>query len=136
MDDSITNNSFDNSEKDASTTKAGFLAAGGIFGALAASSCCVLPLVLTIFGVSGAWMSNFRAMAPYQPYFIAVTTVLIGFGFYHVYWKPRRDYSIGAACVQPLPNRLIKSVLWSGAILVLTALTFPYWFDIILPYLP
>ena len=34
------------------------LAAGGVLGALAASSCCVAPLVLFGLGVSGAWIAN------------------------------------------------------------------------------
>ncbi len=32
------------------------VAAGGILGALAASSCCILPLVLFSLGISGAWI--------------------------------------------------------------------------------
>ena len=123
-------------ELKANQGKTSFLAAGGILGAIVASSCCVIPLVLTLFGVSGAWMSNLRAMAPYQPYFIAMTVVFIGFGFYQVYWKPSQVCDVGAACAQPLPNRLVKTGLWIGTVLVLTALTFPYWFDSIEPYLP
>jgi mercuric ion transport protein len=49
------------------------MAAGGMFGALAASSCCILPLVLFSLGISGAWIGNFTQLAPYQPYFIAAT---------------------------------------------------------------
>ena len=112
------------------------LATGGILGALAASSCCIVPLVLTLFGVSGAWMSNLRALAPYQPYITAITFVFIGFGFYHVYWKPRRACAADGSCAKPLPNRLVKTGLWTGTILVLIALTFPYWFTAIEPYLP
>src|SRR5712692_8846532 len=37
------------------------MAAGGVLGALAASSCCILPLVLFGLGVSGAWIGNFTA---------------------------------------------------------------------------
>jgi len=116
--------------------KTSFLAAGGVIGAIVASSCCVIPLVLALLGVSGAWMSNLRAMAPYQPYFIAMTAVFIGFGFYRVYWKPRQVCDVGAACARPLPSRLVKSGLWIGMVLVLIALTFPYWFASIEPYLP
>ncbi|RLB66321.1 MAG: mercury transporter MerT [Deltaproteobacteria bacterium] len=116
--------------------KTSFLAAGGVIGAIVASSCFVIPLVLTLLGVSGAWMSNLRALSPYQPYFIAMTAVFIGFGFYRVYWKPRQVCDVGAACAQPLPNRLVKSGLWIGTVLVLTALTFPYWFASVEPYLP
>ena len=48
-----------------------FLAAGGVIGALATSSCCIVPLVLFGLGVSGAWIANLTRLAPYQPYFIA-----------------------------------------------------------------
>jgi mercuric ion transport protein len=123
-------------EQDTRQAKTSLFAAGGVIGALVASSCCVIPLVLTVLGVSGAWMSNLRAMAPYQPYFIAMTVVLIGFGFYQVYSKPHQDCAVGATCARPLPNRLVKTGLWSGTMLVLIALTFPYWFDSIEPYLP
>ena len=116
--------------------KTSFLAVGGIVGAIVASSCCVIPLVLTLLGVSGAWMSNLRALAPYQPYFIAMTVTFIGFGFYQVYRKPRQVCDVGAACARPLPSRLVKSGLWIGTVLVLTALTFPYWFASIESYLP
>jgi mercuric ion transport protein len=136
MDDSLANNPIEIDEKEANTAKTGFLAAGGIFGALAASSCCVLPLVLTVFGVSGAWMSNLRAMTPYQPYFIAMTIIVIGYGFYAAYWKPTQVCAVDASCAQPLPSRIVRTGLWIGAVLVLIALTFPYWFEFILPYLP
>jgi len=45
------------------------MAAGGLLGALAASSCCILPLTLFGLGMSGAWIGNFTQLAPYQPYF-------------------------------------------------------------------
>lgn len=122
--------------REPSARKTSFLAAGGIVGAIGASSCCVLPLALTLFGVSGAWMSNLRALAPYQPYFIVIATISIGFGFYRVYRKPRQVCAADAACAKPLPNRLVKSGLWLGTVLVLIALTFPYWFDSIEPFLP
>ena len=49
------------------------MAAGGLVGALAASSCCILPFVLFGLGVSGAWIGNLTRLAPYQPFFIAAT---------------------------------------------------------------
>lgn len=51
--------------------RARWIAAGGILGALAASSCCILPLVLFSLGITGAWIANFTALAPYKPYFAA-----------------------------------------------------------------
>lgn len=101
------------------------IAAGGILGALAASSCCILPLALFSLGISGAWISNFTALAPYKPYFAAGTLALLGYGYYLVYVKPKQACADGS-CAQPLPNRLVKSSLWIATVLVVAALAFDY----------
>ena len=46
-----------------STPSARLAAAGGILGALAASACCILPLVLFTLGISGAWIANLTRLA-------------------------------------------------------------------------
>jgi mercuric ion transport protein len=104
---------------------AGLVAAGGILGALAASSCCILPLVLFSLGISGAWIGNLTVLAPYKPYFVAVTFALLGYGYYLVYVQPRRACADGS-CEHPLPNRLVKSSLWIATVLVIAALAFDY----------
>jgi mercuric ion transport protein len=106
--------------------KQGLVAAGGILGALAASSCCILPLVLVSLGAGGAWLGNLRAIAPYQPIFIALTIGFLGCGFYQVYWKPRRACAEGETCARPLPNRAVEIALWAATTLVVAALAFPY----------
>lgn len=113
------------------------VAAGGILGAIAASSCCILPLVLTVAGIGGAWMANLRALAPFQPVFIAATVALLGYGFYLVYWKPKRACADGAVCVRPVvSSTIVRSALWLATFIVLLAITFTYWFPPIVPYLP
>lgn len=106
------------------TVVEGLTAIGGIVGAIAASSCCVLPLLFVTLGVSGAWIGNLTALAPYQPYLIALTVAVLGYGFYSVYWRPRRACSDGT-CERPLPNLAVKLGLWLGTILVVVALVFP-----------
>jgi mercuric ion transport protein len=98
--------------------------AGGILGAVAASSCCVLPLVFVSLGVSGAWIGNFTALAPYQPYILVLTVAMLGYGFYSVYWRPRQVCADGT-CEQPLPSQAAKVGLWLGTILVGVAVIFP-----------
>ena len=116
--------------------KKGLIATGGILGAITAASCCVLPLGLTIMGVSGAWMSNLRALAPFQPIFIVLTFAFLGYGYYLVYWKPEKVCVESAACARPLPNRIVKTALWLATAIVLIAVSFPLWFSQIEPYLP
>ncbi len=111
-----------------------WLAFGGIAGALAASTCCILPLALTVLGVSGAWLGNLRALAPYQPYFVSLAVASIGYGFYRVYRKPKCVE--GMACARPIGGNIVKVGLWSGTVLVLVKITFSYWFFLLLPYLP
>ena len=98
------------------------LAAGGVLGALAASSCCILPLVLFSLGVSGAWIGNFTRLAPYQPYFIAATFLFLGCGYWLVYRTGTRACAEGDACAKPLPNRIVKTSLILATILVAAAL--------------
>ena len=102
------------------------VAVGGILGALAASSCCIVPLVLFSLGVGGAWIGNLTALAPYKPIFIAGTAGLLGYGFYLVYWKPRRACADGAACARSIPNRLVKLALWIATVLAIAAFAFDY----------
>ncbi len=114
----------------------GLAATGGIIAGIGASACCLLPLLLTMAGISGAWMANLRAMTIFKPYFIAMSVIALGYGFYQVYWKSPKDCAQGQACARPLPNRMVKLGLWSGAVIILSVLSFPYWFPVILPYLP
>lgn len=103
-----------------------WVAAGGVLGAVAASSCCILPLVLFSLGMGGAWMGNLTALAPYQPIFVIVTLGFLGYGYWLVYRRPKQACADGAACSRPLPNRIVKSSLWLATVLVAAAIAFPY----------
>src|ERR1700726_599147 len=98
------------------------MAAGGLLGALAASSCCILPLALFSLCVSGAWIGNFTRLAPYQPYFIAATLMFLGCGYWLVYRSGTRACAEGEACARPLSHRMVKATLILATILVAAAL--------------
>jgi mercuric ion transport protein len=100
----------------------GLIAAGGLLGALAASSCCIMPLVLFGLGVSGAWIGNFTRLAAYQPYVLAATLAFLGYGYWLVYRSSKRACTEGEACARPLPDRLVKISLVLATILVIAAL--------------
>ncbi len=104
----------------------GMIAAGGVLGALAASSCCIVPLVLFTLGIGGAWIGNLTALAPYQPVFLVVTLGFLGTGYYLVYRRPKAACAEGAVCVRPAPNRFVKLALWAATALVFAAIAFPY----------
>lgn len=105
---------------------AGLAAAGGIIGGLAASACCIVPLILFSLGVGGVWVGRLAALSPYQPVFIGFATIALGYGFWQVYRRPETICAEGGACARPLPRRFIKAALWSATGLVTAALLYPY----------
>jgi mercuric ion transport protein len=102
------------------------LAAGGILGALAASSCCVLPLVLFGLGVSGAWIGNLTRLAPYQPYFIIATAACLGGGYWLRYRSRKTACADGEVCARPLPNLIVMMGLILATVLVVGALALDF----------
>jgi len=104
----------------------GLAAGGGVLGALAASSCCVVPLVLFSLGLSGVWIGNLAALTPYRPIFTLIASGFLAYGFYLVYWKPRIACASEAACARPLPKRIVTGALWVSAVLLVVSVAFPY----------
>ena len=102
------------------------LAVGGLFGALAASSCCIAPLALFALGVSGAWIANLTQLAPYQPFFIAATAACLGAGYWLVYRARKVACADGETCARPLPKRFVKVGLVLASILAGGALAFDF----------
>ena len=102
-------------------------ATGSVIGALLASSCCIVPLLLVSLGVSGAWIGSLSALDPYKPWFAAVTLIFLGFGFAQVYWKPKADCEQDSYCASPTSERVVKIALWSATVLVVLALSIDYW---------
>jgi mercuric ion transport protein len=97
----------------------------GILGALAAASCCVVPFALFMLGVSGAWIGNLTALKPYQPVFAIIAIGFLGYGFYHVYKKPKVACAEDSYCARPGSGRLTKIGLWTATVLIVVALVFP-----------
>src|SRR5262249_27780072 len=108
-----------------------WMAVGGLLGALAASSCCILPLVLFALGIGGAWIGNFTRLAPYQPYFVAATLAFLGAGYWLVHRASKRACANGDVCAPPPSMRLVKGALILATILVAAALGF----DLLAPLL-
>src|SRR5262249_46826464 len=103
------------------------MAAGGLLGAFAAASCCLLPLALFGLGVSGAWIGTFTRLAPYQPYFIAATIICLGCGYWLVYPSSKvAACAEGEACARPLSNWLVRLGLIVATALVAAAIAFDF----------
>jgi len=115
------------SDSQRSIRKRRVFATGGVVGALLASSCCIVPLVLISLGVSGAWIGNVTALEPFKPIFVGIAVLFIGAGFWHVYFKKAATCEDGSYCAKPQSSRLIKLALWLATFAVILALTIDYW---------
>jgi len=102
-------------------------ATGGVIGALLASSCCILPLLLVMLGVSGSWIGSLSELNVYQPYFIGFACLCLAGGFWQVYIKPRQRCATDTDCATPRSDLLIKSVLWGATLLVVINATINIW---------
>ena len=117
-------------------TKRTIFTSGSGLGALAMSSCCIVPLVLFSLGVTGAWLGGLTALYPYKWFFFVPTAGFLAAGFYVVYRKPQASgCAPEASCATPLADRVTKIVLWSSTVLALIALTVPLWFPYVAPAL-
>lgn len=103
-------------------------ARGGVWGLVVAvvvgffaSACCVLPLLLIVAGIGGAWMANLRILGPYAPYLDVVALAFLGYAHVQNYREKK-----AAACGTCAPvGRWKTPLLWIGTILVLIALVLP-----------
>lgn len=100
---------------------------GGFLAAVLASSCCLGPLLLVTLGVGGAWIGNLKMLEAWQPLFITLAVVFLAFGFWRFYFKSRRVCLDDSSCDTPVSQRLMKSILWISAALIVAAATTEAW---------
>jgi len=109
-----------------------FAVGGSVVAALAASACCWIPLGLIVFGMSAggvsAWFEHYRWL------FLGITTVLLGTGFYMVYFRTPKC-APGAACAVPSRKmqRFNRSMLWVATVFVIVSASFPKYVGYLLP---
>ena len=102
------------------------LAATALVTAIAASSCCVLPLLFVSVGISGAWIGSLTALAPYQPIFLAVAAASIAVGYLLAY-RRNQAACAGPDCGTPVSRRVTKAVLWAGLVVLIIAGSAEWW---------
>lgn len=108
----------------------GKLMGTGIFAAIAASICCITPLLALIAG-SGSIAASFAWLNPARPYFIGLTVVVLGFAWYQKL-KPAVD-DCGCA-VDEKPSFLqSKSFLLIITIVSALMIAFPAYSRIFFP---
>ena len=101
-----------------------FLGASLIAG-IAASMCCILPIVFALTGAGIVGASAF--FATWRPFLLGATFLLLGFGFYFAYRKPKHACEPGSACEKPGIGKTGRVGLWVLTAVVLILAAFPYY---------
>ena len=94
---------------------------GGVFAGLAASLCCIGPLLSLSLGLgsfaASAWFAQWR------PVLLAFTFVLLGFAWWLTYRRPKIDCADGT-CARP-PGKAARVSLWLGTLVALGSAIYP-----------
>lgn len=112
---------------DLTVRKQSIFASGGVIGAILASSCCILPLLFVVLGISGAWIGSLTALLPYKPIFAGIALVFIGLGFWQVYFKTKPACDEDSYCARPQSSIITKCALWLSSVVVVLSLTIDWW---------
>lgn len=103
----------------------------GIITAIAASLCCVTPVLALIAGTSGV-ASTFSWIEPLRPYLIGLTILVLVFAWYQ---KLKHQKEIECKCETDQKPKFIQSITFLGIItaFVIIILAFPYYSGIFYP---
>lgn len=99
---------------------------GAVFAGLAASLCCIVPLVLVMAGLGGAWMSVFSVMEPWRPLFLGMTAIFVVWGWYRLYLH-RPTCEPGSACASPGRLHRQRLLFWGVTAVVGILVAFPWY---------
>lgn len=99
---------------------------GALGAALAASVCCLGPLVLVSLGATGAWIGNLSALEPYRPIFMLLASGALAVAFYRVYRPQPEACEPGSMCAKSGAKTMNKVSLWLATLLVAGLFVSPY----------
>ncbi|MFB3057820.1 MAG: mercuric transport protein MerTP [Ignavibacteriaceae bacterium] len=108
----------------------------GMLAAIAASLCCITP-VLAVLGGLGGIASTFSWLDPLRPYLIGFTAIVLGYAFYNAY-KPKKEGDLECACEDdesPAKKNFInsKKFLWIVTVISILMFAFPSYSHIFFP---
>lgn len=107
------------------------LIGAGLLTAIAASMCCITPVLALVAGTSGL-ASTFSWLEPFRPYFIGLTILVLGFAWYQKL-KPKKQ--IDCNCETEEKPKFIQSKMFLGIVtaFAIVMLAFPYYSSIFYP---
>jgi copper chaperone CopZ len=96
---------------------------GSVLSAIAASLCCIGPLVVVIVGASG--FAAAELFAKWRPLFLAVTALMLAAAWYLTYRRPKADKCSTQGCPQNPLTKWNKVILWLATAFVIAIAAFP-----------
>lgn len=114
-------------EANEGTDRSGWLSTGaGVLGALAMTSCCILPLVLVSLGITGVFLGQLGALYQYKWITFTISAGFLAFAFWKAYRPVPARYCADGTCARPVDRTLMRSILWAAAAIMALAIAFPY----------
>jgi mercuric ion transport protein len=109
------------------------LAGVSILSAVAASLCCITPVLALISGASGV-ASTFSWLEPFRPYLLGITIFVLAFAWYQKL-KPKTEEAIQCDCEEDEKPPFMQTKTFLGIVTVFAFLmmTFPYYGQIFYP---
>jgi mercuric ion transport protein len=100
-----------------------------VIASFAASTCCVLPLLLVLVGITGAWMTSLTSLEPVTPIFTAIALGALAWAGYLIF-RPATECATedGEACARTKP--VTKRIFIVCALFV----ALPLLFQLVAPY--
>jgi len=127
MNETIINQSGAGLNETVKPDKRGWSATGmSVLGALALTSCCILPLVLVSFGISGVFIGQMASFYQYKWITFTISIAFLAYAFFKAYRPIRDEECADGTCARPLNRTLMRSILWISAAIMLVAIIFPY----------
>lgn len=105
-----------------------------LLGALAMTSCCILPLALVSVGVTGVFIAQLGVLYQYKWITFALSAAFLAYGFYKAYKPVPAENCADGTCTRPINRTLMRTILWVATFIVAVAMLFPYLTPYLLSY--
>jgi mercuric ion transport protein len=96
---------------------------GALITALLSASCCIVPTLFMVFGISFAGVINVPELNSYRWLFTAFAVLMLSIGFYQMVIKKQ----IECDCVPSLTSKILLILFWGLFLFSLAALFYPYY---------
>lgn len=96
---------------------------GAFITAILSASCCIVPTLFILFGISFAGIINVQALEEYRSIFTTLALIMLSIGFYQMVIKKQ----IECDCEPSLTSKILLVIFWGLFLFSLAALFYPYY---------